>query len=192
LWAITAQGQLHVVDRASGAVQRTWQPPPDIRHTPVGAAAWLADGRVVLSHTYHKFLWDPEANLVVRQFTGALGAFEAILPSPAGRYFLTAGNDQTLRIWGPNQQIPLLSLFFPDQVWLAGTEEGFYAPPPGGEQLTGWPANNAPDHPASFYPAAQFRRSLYHPDVIRHVLAAGSVEGAFQRAGKPYSRGLNV
>src|SRR5262249_7693765 len=99
---------------------------------------------------------------------------------------------QTFRIWDPERPRPLLSLFFTEQDWVAWTEEGVYAASPGGEQLIGWHVNNGADQPASFYPAAQFRRSLYHPDVIRQVLAPGSVEAAFQRAGKSYTLGLNV
>jgi len=147
LLVVTPQGHLTVVDAASNAVLRTYK--PELAQDKVLKCAWLPDGRVVISVTFRKFLWDPERNRIVREFTGTMGS-------------------------------------------LAWTEEGVYAASPGGEQLIGWHVNNAPDQAANFYPAAQFRRSLYQPDVIRQVLPAGSVSGAFQRANKPYTGGLNV
>lgn len=78
---------------------------------------------------------------------------------------------------------PLLSLFFAGDDWIAWTPEGYYAASPGGERLMGWHVNNGPDQLASFYPAAQFRKRFYRPDVIRLLLQAGSVERALELAG---------
>jgi WD40 repeat protein len=190
LLVITPQGLLHLVDSASNVVLSTYRAPEHAKN--VIRCAWLPDGRVVVSHIYHMFLWDPEGNRIVREFTGAVGGVEAIAPSPSSRYFLTGCMDQTIRIWDPEKSQPLLSFFFTEQDWVAWTEEGIYAASPGGEQLIGWHINSGPDEPASFYPAAQFRRSLYHPDVIRQILSTDSVEAAFARAGKKYVPGLNV
>jgi WD40 repeat protein len=187
---ITPQGHLHVVDATSNALVAGFK--PGAAQDRVLSCAWLPDGKVVISQSRLKFLWDPEGNRIVREFTGTMGDFQAIAASPTSRYFLTGGRDQTFRIWDPEQSKPLLSLFFTEQDWVAWTEEGVYAASPGGDQLIGWHVNNGADQAASFYPAAQFRRSLYHPDVIKNILTAGSVEAAFKRAGKPYTSGINV
>jgi hypothetical protein len=48
----------------------------------------------------------------------------------------------------------------------------------------GWHVNNGRDQLASYYPAAQFRKTLYRPDVVKEVLDAGSVKVALARADK--------
>jgi hypothetical protein len=48
----------------------------------------------------------------------------------------------------------------------------------------GWQVNNGPERLATFYPAAQFRKSLYRPDVIQRLLESGSVEKALELADK--------
>lgn len=48
----------------------------------------------------------------------------------------------------------------------------------------GWLTNNGDKRLASFHPAAQFRNSLYRPDVIKHVLKTGKVAKALELADK--------
>jgi WD40 repeat protein len=138
------------------------------------------------------YLFDTGSENQVREFQGHTGEVWAVAPSPDNRYLLSAANDQTLRVWDPERDEPLLSLFFAGDDWVAWTPEGYYAASAGGERLMGWHVNNGPDRMAAFYPAAQFRKSLYRPDVIRHLLEAGSVERASELAdrerGKPSAR----
>jgi hypothetical protein len=44
----------------------------------------------------------------------------------------------------------------------------------------GWHVNRGPDELASFFPAGQFRKSLYRPDVVKWVLKTGSVAKALE------------
>ena len=78
---------------------------------------------------------------------------------------------------------PLLSLFFAGDDWIAWTPQGYYAASPGGERLMGWHLNNGLEKLASFYPAAQFRKQFYRPDVIKLLLKTGSVQAALKEAG---------
>jgi hypothetical protein len=48
--------------------------------------------------------------------------------------------------------------------------------------LMGWHVNRGPDQMADFYPAAHFRASLYRPDMIRRLIAAGSSRQALAEA----------
>ena len=87
-----------------------------------------------------------------------------------------------MRIWDPDRDEPLLSLFVAGDDWIAWTPEGYYAASPGGEQLMGWHVNNGPEAMASYYPASQFRKTLYRPDVIKRLLEAGSLDKALAEA----------
>ena len=84
---------------------------------------------------------------------------------------------------------PLLSLFFAGDEWVAWTLEGYYAASPGGERLMGWQVDNGPEKMASYYPASQFRKTLYRPDVIKRLLTAGSVDKALAEADE--ARGVH-
>ena len=115
----------------------------------------------------------------------------AVAPSLNGRLLLSASTDQTLRIWNEidssnpddsNYGELILSLFFAGDEWIAWTPKGYYAASSGGEQLTGWHINNGRDAMASFYPASQFRKTLYRPDVIKRLLDTGSLRKALADA----------
>lgn len=101
------------------------------------------------------------------------------------------GPEQTLELRRgiiPDAIMPLLSLFFAGQDWIAWTPEGYYAASPGGEKLMGWHVNNGLEQMASFYPASQFRSTLYRPDVIKLLLKTGSVERALEEADRARGR----
>ena len=139
---------------------------------------YLKDGRVAVGSVLSSlYVFDADGRQE-RVLNGHTGDVFAISPSPDGRYILSASNDQTLRVWRPDRETPLLSLFFAGNEWIAWTPEGYYAASPGGEQLIGWQVSNGPDQLQTVYPAAQFRASLYRPDVIKLLLKEGSVEKA--------------
>src|SRR5271157_3987868 len=77
---------------------------------------------------------------------------------------------------------PILSIFAAGDDWVAWSPAGYYAASPGGEQLMGWHVNNGPDAMASYYPASQFRKTLYRPDVIKRLLGTGNVKKALAAA----------
>ena len=120
--------------------------------------------------------------------SGPFRRYPFLAPSPDNRYLLSSAGDQTLRIWKFDRNEPLLSLFFAGDQWIAWTPEGYYAASPGGERLMGWQVNNGLDQMATFYPAAQFRKSLYRPDVIKLLLQAGSLEKALEMADQERGR----
>lgn len=128
-------------------------------------------------------LFDTGTGQQIGEFVGHIGDIWAVSPSPNGRYLLSASADMTLRVWDPNQDEPLLSLFFAGDEWVAWTPQGYYASSPGGEALMGWHLDNGPDKLGTFAAAAQFRESLYRPDVIKLLLRTGSVERALEAAG---------
>jgi WD40 repeat protein len=191
--AETVRGKL-ALERSAGdtvTVQEKSQPVATLRlsNEPPTCFTFLSDDRVAVGAFFGVHLFAARTGKLLRSFRGHTGDVWAVAPSPDGRYLLSASNDQTLRVWNPEQDEPLLSLFFAGNDWIAWTAEGYYAASPGGERLMGWQVNNGPDKLGSFYPAAQFRKSLYRPDVIKRLLETGSVEKALALADK--ARGKN-
>jgi WD40 repeat protein len=153
---------------------------------------WVAvAGRLRTLH-----LFDAATGKRVQSFRGFKGNIKHLAPSPDGRYLLAGGEDWTLYVFSPERPEPLLSLFATGHEWIAWTPEGYYAASAGGERLMGWQIDNGPDALASFYPAAQFRRSLYRPDVISRLLTEGSLERALAAAnrepGRAHSEAVQV
>ena len=81
-------------------------------------------------------------------------------------------------------QKPLRQTTKPGGDWVAWTAQGYYAGTPGGEKLFGWKVVSAPDRLAAFLPASRFRKQLYRPELIKQVLAKGSVEAALKHLGQ--------
>lgn len=149
--------------------------------------SWLKDGRAVIGGIGQMYLVDPKANRVVRKFVGHTSNIFAVAPSPDGKYILSGAADQTVRIWDPERDEPLMSFFFTDREWIVWTAEGYYACSPGGEQLVGWVVPRGADTMPTFYPASRFRATLYEPEVIKKTLPSGSVAKALLALGKKSS-----
>jgi WD40 repeat protein len=128
------------------------------------------------------FLLNTHTGRLVHRLHGPHGNTNAAAPSPDGKYLLAAGDDQVLRFWDLKNAYPLLSLFVVGGDWIAWTEEGYYAASPGGERLMGWQINNGYDQPATVHPAARFRKALHRPEIIAHLLEAGSLAAALKKA----------
>ncbi|MBV8268120.1 MAG: caspase family protein, partial [Planctomycetaceae bacterium] len=146
--------------------------------------SFVMGDRVAVSAGYVLYLFDARTGAMIREFRGHTGVVWAVAPSPNERFLLSASGDQTLRIWDPDRDEPLLSLFVAGDDWIAWTPEGYYAASPGGEKLMGWHVNDGPDRIATFYPAAKLRKSLYRPDVIKLLLTAGSLARALEVADR--------
>ena len=146
---------------------------------------FLPDGRIVVAtHLALLVVQTKGKQWSARTLVGHTGGVVAVAPYLRGRYLVSAGFDQTLRVWDPEQHDPLLSLFVAGPDWIAWTPEGYYAASPGGERLMGWHVNQGLLSLGTYYPAAQFRKSLYRPDVIRLLLRTGSLKEALAQADK--------
>jgi WD40 repeat protein len=158
----------------------------------VRCSTLLPGDRTAVGTEFGLYLFDTRSGQQLRAFQGHTGIVWAVAPSPDGRYLLSASNDMTLRVWDPDRDEPLLSLFFAGDDWVAWTPEGYYAASPDGEKLMGWHVNKGRDQMADFYPATRFRKTLYRPDVIKLLLSTGSTERALavadQARGKATER----
>lgn len=148
----------------------------------------MPEHRAVVGSNEGLYLIDSRSGEQLREFRGHTGSVWAVAPSPDGRHFLTGSADQTLRIWDPDREEPLLSLFVAGRDWIAWTPQGYFAASPGGERLIGWHVNQGPLSMAEVHPAAHFRKTLYRPDVIRRLMSTGDPARALQQADK--ARGI--
>ena len=148
----------------------------------------LSGGRAAVGNAIGLYLFDARSGKLIRKFLGHSAGVGAVAPSPDGRFLLSGSGDRTLRVWDPDRDEPLLSLFVAGEEWVAWTPEGYYAASPGGEALMGWQVGNGKDTMADFYPAAKFRRTLYRPDVIKLLLSTGSTRRALEDADRARGR----
>lgn len=154
---------------------------------------FLGKDRVVIGGMSDVWLFEAATGKKLRSFAEAESETLALAPSPGSRYLAGGSADMTVRIWTSDRDLPLLSLYAEERRdWIAWTPEGYYAASPEGERLMGWLVHQGPEQLATFYPASQFRKTFYRPDVLGRLLETGSVaralEMADKQAGKPSAR----
>lgn len=155
------------------------------------SASFLTPDRIIIGGAYRLYLIDLKGK-VLRVYKGHSGIHWAVAPHPSGKYFATGSTDQTICIWSPDQESPLMQLFFAGQNWIAWTPEGYYAASAYGERLMGWQINNGITKVATFHPAVQFRQSLYQPKLMKLLLRVGNLNQALVQAGVNQGNALSV
>ena len=140
-------------------------------------------GKAVLGGAMGLYILDLQTK-ELKTLNGATGHTLSIAPSPDGKYFVTGSSDQTIRIWDPQLDDPVLSIFVTGREWIAWNTQGFYACSPHGESLLSWQINNTATKLPQVYPAARFRPSMYQPAIIKYLIPAGKTEYAMAMAQK--------
>src|SRR5262249_3243518 len=115
----------------------------------------MPGGRAVIGASFGMYLVDLKANRIIRNYRGHSGLIAGVSPSPDGRHFLSGSVDQTICLWDPEKEEPLVSLFVVGREWIAWTPQGHYACSPQGEMLMGWQINHGVDKNPSYHPAAR-------------------------------------
>lgn len=173
---VTNAGQASVVLQPDDAYERS--------HDTVKSYTFLGPDRVAVGSAFGLRLYEAGTGKLVRRFRGHTSEVLAVSPTTDNRYLLSASSDMTLRVWDPDVEEPVVSLFFAGDDWIAWTPQGYYAASPGGERLMGWHVNQGTDRLAAFYPAGQFRKQFYKPELIPLVLPAGGVGPALDVLGE--------
>ncbi len=116
-------------------------------------------------------------------FAGHEGNVFAAVPSPDGRYLISASADETVRLWNLKTRELLVSLFQgKDGEWVMWTPQGYFAASPAGAKLIGWQINHGPEHEAGYVTAAQLRKSLNRPDIVVKAIQLASAEEAVKQS----------
>ena len=120
-WLSRGDRQLRVADDAKsvlvydgGRLRSVLRLPDDFPSDQVTCFTLLSNDRVAVGTSFKFYLYDARDGRLLRTFRGHTAPVNAVSPSPAGRYLLTAGSDMTLRVWDPDRDRPLVSLFFAD------------------------------------------------------------------------------
>jgi WD40 repeat protein len=139
---------------------------------------------IVVGASFSMFLIDPKTGKRLREFRGDRGLTTALAPSPDGKYFVSGSTDQVLRIWSPDHDEPLMSIFAVGREWLAWVPHGYYACSPFGERLIAWQVNSGVDKAPAVHPAVRFRSSLYQPALLKYLVPAGDLRTALAMAAR--------
>jgi WD40 repeat protein/Zn-finger nucleic acid-binding protein len=157
---------------------------------PVYAATVIPGRRmVVAAAAFALKLLDPQTGETLRTYKGHTGNVLSVAPSPDGKYFVTGSADQTVRIWLPDLEDPVMSIFVGGGEWIAWTPQGFYSCSGGGERLISWQVNNGATKLPQIHPAERFRPSMYQPALIKYLVPAGNMGLALAMA-KHYDKAL--
>jgi hypothetical protein len=104
-----------------------------------------------------------------------------------GRWLVTAGADQTIRLWyldDVEQEVktdlePALNLFVgSDDEWVIWSKSGYYNASTRGDLRFGYHINRGAKKEALFFPSDRFMKTFFRPDIIRAIVEHGSEERA--------------
>lgn len=102
-----------------------------------------------------------------------------------GKFVVAAFGDGTIRWFRAGDGEEIMALFVHTQTreWVAWTPQGYYASSAGGDRYIGWAVNRGWNESPVFHTAAELKRHLYRPDVVRAAFDLGDAADAVRQAG---------
>jgi WD40 repeat protein len=132
-------------------------------------------------------LYSTSTSKTIAECVGHTSDVWAVAFSPDGKTLVSGSYHQTIRLWdvGPSACRNLLTVFVgSDNEWVAWTPQGYYTASAHGDKYIGWHVNQGLDGQAKFYPAAQFQKQFYRPDVVAEFLNKRDIDLAVRGANE--------
>ncbi|MGE0502671.1 MAG: caspase family protein [Rhizobiaceae bacterium] len=109
---------------------------------------------------------------------GHTGEVNAVAISERHNLMLTGSADQTLRLWNLETRELIVSMFFAGGEFVIWMPQGYYYSSDEGDKLIGWHVNQGPAREARFVRAAQLKRYLWSPEMVRRAIVLRSAKAA--------------
>ena len=102
-----------------------------------------------------------------------------------GTFVVAAYGDGTIRWHRLRDGEEVLALFVNAKTreWVLWTPQGYYAASAAGAELIGWHLNNGWEQAGDFVTAAQLKKSLNRPDIVKRAFELADAEQAVREAG---------
>jgi WD40 repeat protein len=165
--------------KVQASITRT--PADGYRHN---AYTFAPDGQSIVSGGDNGFLatYDLQGK-EEGEFIGHESDVWAVTPSADGRLLVSAGGDQTIRLWNLKTRELIVTLFHgTDGEWVMWTPQGYYTGSPGADKIVGWQINKGAENAADYIGADQLREHLNRPDIIDKAIILASAEQAVREA----------
>ncbi|MEH0155451.1 caspase family protein [Limibacter armeniacum] len=148
----------------------------------IAAYTWLENGNVAVGTGSSLKIYTPSGEEVM-ELKGHSGKVWRTVPFKE-KYLLSAGADQTCRLWNVETGELLATLFVTKGgEWVCWSPLGYYEASAGGEQYIGWLINKGEDEMSEFYPLKTYRERYHQPEVLKAIIKNGEADATVQNLG---------